>query len=129
MAGIGAAGTAMVAEAVRIYVAVLLCALLFSGLLWRGNGTAVSPSQLPIHFYRNVVGELDGRSCPSYPVCSHYAGQAFEKHGMLRGSWLALDRLIHEGGDMKAGVWPVIEGERRLYDPLTRNDFWLHKEE
>ena len=87
-----------------------------------------SPQLFAIHSYQQLIGDLDGRSCPAYPVCSLYARQALSEHGWLVGSWLMLDRLIHEAGDLKHGPRIVFEGERRLYDPLSRNDFWLRKE-
>jgi len=89
---------------------------------------ASSPHLFGIHFYQHVVGDLDGRSCPAYPVCSVYARQAQAAHGWLVGSWLMMDRLIHESDDLQHGTWIVFEGEKRLYDPLSRNDFWLKKE-
>jgi len=83
------------------------------------------PESMVMHFYRHVIGQMDGRSCPSSPVCSLYATQAVNKHGLLVGSWLAMDRLIHEHDDIQLGHWLTVDGEERLYDPLTRNDFWL----
>lgn len=85
------------------------------------------PAALPIQFYQQVVGRVDGRSCPANPVCSRYAREAIAAHGLLIGSWLTLDRLIHEGGDLRAGGWALVEGRPRLDDPLARNDFWLRQ--
>ena len=112
----------------RIYL--LLAAASFAGaLLWQATTPLLSkPEAIAMHFYRHVVGDLDGRSCGSYPVCSSYAAQAVHRHGLLVGSWLAMDRLIHEAGDMEGGVWITLDGESRLYDPLSRNDFWLKGE-
>jgi len=86
---------------------------------------ATTPRSWPMVFYQHVIGPLDGRGCPSYPVCSAYARQALARHGLGLGSWLVLDRLIHEGGDLRRGPWVVVDGRRRLYDPLARNDAWL----
>jgi len=41
--------------------------------------------------------------CRFYPTCSHYAAEALQVHGALRGTWLALLRLLkctplHPGG-------------------------------
>ncbi|KXU35683.1 hypothetical protein AXK12_04775 [Cephaloticoccus capnophilus] len=41
--------------------------------------------------------------CRFYPTCSHYAAEALQSHGALRGTWLALIRLLkctplHPGG-------------------------------
>jgi len=88
-----------------------------------------APGQFPFYFYQSFVGNLDGRSCPSYPVCSLYARRAVAKHGLLLGSWFILDRLIHEADDVRLGPGIVIDGEKKLYDPLERNDFWLRKGE
>lgn len=96
--------------------------------LWEVGGVAPCvPSALPIRFYQQVVGRVDGRSCPANPVCSRYAREAIAAHGLLIGSWLTLDRLIHEGGDLRDGRWVLVGGRPRLDDPLTRNDFWLRR--
>jgi len=115
------------ARGAMLYAGMALAALLLA-MLWRGAGfSAASPQMFPIRFYQQMVGDLDGRTCPSYPVCSGYARQAFSEYGVLLGSWLALDRLIHEGDDLKTGPWIVFEGQTRLHDPLQRNSFWLHR--
>lgn len=104
----------------------LACISLGLALIWKQvSFPPMAPHQFGIHFYQHVVGELDGRSCGSYPVCSSYAKEAFAEHGWLIGSWLMLDRLIHEAGDAEQGPYIMVEGQRRLYDPLSRNDAWL----
>ncbi|MBF0281623.1 MAG: membrane protein insertion efficiency factor YidD [Zetaproteobacteria bacterium] len=90
--------------------------------------SAPMPQQFAMHFYRHVIGELDGRYCGSYPVCSSYAQQALSQHGWLVGSWLVMDRLIHEADDYYTGPKVMVKGQERLYDPLKRNDFWLRSE-
>jgi len=138
VAGIGIAGAAMVncfegatdqrigqSSVLRLYVW-LAGASLGAALLWQSVALpASSPQSYVIHFYQHMLGQMDGRACPSYPVCSVYARQAINQHGLLLGSWLALDRLIHENNDLQHGPWRVFEGEKRLYDPLWRNDFWI----
>ncbi|HBC91630.1 MAG TPA: membrane protein insertion efficiency factor YidD [Pelotomaculum sp.] len=58
---------------------------------------------LLIRFYQAVISPLKPPSCRFYPTCSHYALQAVEKYGPLKGSWMALKRILkchpwHPGG-------------------------------
>jgi len=53
--------------------------------------------------YQLLISPLLPRSCRYYPSCSEYARQALLKYGPLKGSWLALRRLLrchpwHPGG-------------------------------
>ena len=53
--------------------------------------------------YRLLLSPLLGASCRFYPSCSAYASEAIETHGALRGTWLAIVRLLkchpwHPGG-------------------------------
>lgn len=53
--------------------------------------------------YRYLVSPLLGRSCRFFPSCSEYALEALQRHGALRGSWLAARRVArchpwHPGG-------------------------------
>ena len=109
-----------------------LLSLLIASVWQTMRLSSTAPQGFIIQFYQHVLGDVDGRSCPSYPVCSVYGREALDMHGWLLGSWLAMDRLIHEGDDLKNDSFGehmiVFEGERRLYDPLSRNDFWLKKE-
>lgn len=44
--------------------------------------------------YRLTISPLYGQVCRYHPTCSAYALQAVETHGALRGSWLAIKRLL-----------------------------------
>ena len=53
--------------------------------------------------YMKYISPLFASSCRFYPTCSAYAYQAINEHGLLRGSRLALNRLLrchpwHPGG-------------------------------
>jgi putative membrane protein insertion efficiency factor len=57
----------------------------------------------PIRLYQLVLSPLLPHRCRFYPTCSQYAVEAIEKHGPLRGLWLALKRFVkchplHPGG-------------------------------
>jgi putative membrane protein insertion efficiency factor len=56
-----------------------------------------------IAVYKRAISPLLPRSCRFYPSCSTYAAEAIERHGALRGAWLAARRLLrchpfHPGG-------------------------------
>ena len=71
------------------------------------NGRSVAPSsfveavrRLPrlvlvavIRAYQLVISPLTGPSCRYYPSCSSYALVAVQRHGAVRGGWLAVRRL------------------------------------
>jgi putative membrane protein insertion efficiency factor len=56
-----------------------------------------------IRGYQLAISPLLGPRCRFYPSCSHYALEAIETHGAVRGTWLAMKRISrchpwHEGG-------------------------------
>jgi putative membrane protein insertion efficiency factor len=59
--------------------------------------------RLLIRAYQRLISPLLGPRCRFYPSCSHYALEAVERHGALRGAWLAARRILrchpfHPGG-------------------------------
>ncbi|MDE6874140.1 MAG: membrane protein insertion efficiency factor YidD [Lachnospiraceae bacterium] len=57
-----------------------------------------------VRIYRKYISPLKGRpSCRYFPTCSQYAIEALEKYGAIKGSYLALRRILrchpfHKGG-------------------------------
>ena len=49
---------------------------------------------LAIGAYQMVVSPLLPRACRFVPSCSEYARQALIAHGLARGGWLAVKRLL-----------------------------------
>lgn len=70
----------------------------------------IRPADLPkrlalagIRLYQITLSPYIGRQCRFYPSCSHYAMEAIERHGTVRGGGLAVRRLLrcqpfHPGG-------------------------------
>jgi len=59
--------------------------------------------RLLVRAYQWLVSPLLPPACRFYPTCSTYAASALERHGALKGSWLAARRVLrchpfHEGG-------------------------------
>lgn len=125
VAGIRTAGQAVVGRYLVLYALLATLSLVVATSIPRASGAVVSAAGAPLHVYQLLIGGHDGRPCSSYPVCSLYAQEAFDTHGLLIGSWLMLDRLIHEADDVRRGPWLLAADGKRLYDPLARNDFWL----
>ncbi|APR06270.1 MULTISPECIES: membrane protein insertion efficiency factor YidD [Thauera] len=47
----------------------------------------------PLRAYRYAISPLLGRNCRFYPTCSEYAIEAIQRHGALRGGWMAARRV------------------------------------
>lgn len=44
-------------------------------------------------YQRTLSRALPPNQCRFYPSCSHYAYEAIDKYGALKGSWMAAKRL------------------------------------
>lgn len=58
---------------------------------------------LLIKFYRTFISPMKPPSCRFAPTCSHYALEAIETHGSLKGGLLSAKRIakchpFHQGG-------------------------------
>ena len=79
-----------------------------------------------IGVYRYLLSPFLGNNCRFYPSCSHYAQEAVETHGVARGGWLALRRILRCHPWHPGGVDPVPpragsarEGEEEGQDTKT----------
>lgn len=61
----------------------------------------------PIRLYQKFISPLFPPSCRYYPSCSHYAIQAVEKHGALKGGLMGISRIIRCNPFVKGGKDPV----------------------
>jgi putative membrane protein insertion efficiency factor len=60
-----------------------------------------------IKLYQGTVSEVTPHSCRFQPTCSHYASEAIERYGFVRGSWLAAKRIARCNPLSKGGYDPV----------------------
>lgn len=57
--------------------------------------------------YQRVVSPLLPEACRFEPTCSAYAYEAIARYGVLKGSWLAIRRLIRCQPFCAGGCDPV----------------------
>ena len=62
-----------------------------------------------IRGYQWFISPLLGNHCRFYPSCSEYAREAIERHGAIRGVWLAIRRVARCHPWHPGGVDPVPE--------------------
>lgn len=60
-----------------------------------------------ISLYQATVSEVTPHSCRFQPTCSHYAVEAINKYGLVKGGWLAFQRLCHCNPLSKGGYDPI----------------------
>ena len=61
-----------------------------------------------VRFYqRNISPYKGGATCRFVPTCSEYALEALEKYGALKGSLLAIRRILRCHPFSKGGYDPV----------------------
>ena len=63
----------------------------------------VKPFVFLIDFYRYFISPLLPRACRFYPSCSAYARESLQTHGLVKGGFLSLLRILkchpfHPGG-------------------------------
>ena len=62
---------------------------------------------LLIKFYQKTLSPYLGKNCKYTPTCSAYAYEAIEKYGALRGTRLAVWRILRCNPFSKGGYDPV----------------------
>ncbi|MCC7477697.1 membrane protein insertion efficiency factor YidD [bacterium] len=59
-------------------------------------------------FYRRWISPLAPPSCRFTPTCSRYGVDALRRYGALKGSWLALWRVLRCNPWTKGGYDPLL---------------------
>lgn len=66
-----------------------------------------------VRVYQGTLAHWLGGHCRYWPTCSHYAVEAYETHGVLRGTYLAVRRLLRCHPLGGSGYDPVPPKRRR----------------
>jgi uncharacterized protein len=84
----------------------------------RSIGSSVARALIyVIQLYRHMVSPLRPATCRFMPTCSQYAVDALTEYGVVKGTWLALVRLLKCGPWHRGGWDPIPErrgGAREL---------------
>jgi uncharacterized protein len=78
----------------------------FLGALVRG-GSGGAGMVAAIRVYQREISAHRPAVCRYEPSCSQYAVEAIERHGALRGAWLAARRLLRCRPGARRGADPV----------------------
>jgi len=65
-----------------------------------------------VRAYQYLVSPFLGVHCRFYPSCASYAHEAIDRHGSLRGGWLALRRILRCHPFSPGGYDPVPDDRR-----------------
>jgi putative membrane protein insertion efficiency factor len=57
--------------------------------------------------YQRFISPLLPPTCRYSPSCSHYGVEALKKHGVFKGSWLTISRILRCNPWTKGGYDPV----------------------
>lgn len=62
---------------------------------------------IPIRFYKRFISPMMKPNCIYIPTCSQYAIDAIEKYGAVKGSFMAVKRILRCHPFHKGGYDPV----------------------
>lgn len=74
-----------------------------------------------IKLYQKYVSPILPPSCRFYPTCSHYAVDAFSRHGAFKGGYLSIKRLAKCNPLHPGGIDPAPEEFNFFHKSIKRN--------
>ncbi|WP_228850813.1 membrane protein insertion efficiency factor YidD [Aegicerativicinus sediminis] len=54
----------------------------------------IAPFLLLIKFYQLFISPITPATCRYQPTCSNYTVEALKKHGLFKGGWLSIKRIL-----------------------------------
>ncbi len=83
---------------------------------------------LPIFLYRHLISPLLPGACIYSPTCSVYSSRAIMRHGILKGTILALARIFRCAGGLYTGGEDPVPEQFSLHDVGAKyKKFWARK--
>jgi len=79
----------------------------------------------PIRFYQKHISPATQPTCRYHPTCSHYALEAVEKHGALKGGVMGLARILRCNPFVEGGVDEVPDYFTVRRNPDNIGDFYI----
>ena len=58
------------------------------------NRILIFPLEVLIKFYQLAISPWLGKNCRYQPTCSHYMLEALKIHGLLKGGFLGIKRIL-----------------------------------
>ncbi len=58
------------------------------------NKVLIFPLLILIKFYQYAISPLLGKNCRYEPTCSHYSLEALQVHGLIKGTFLSIKRIL-----------------------------------
>jgi uncharacterized protein len=74
-----------------------------------------------VRFYQVLISPFIPPCCRFYPSCSHYAIEALERHGAVRGLWLTVWRLLRCQPWSQGGYDPVPDSKPCGHHPIVHS--------
>ncbi len=75
-----------------------------------------------IALYRRFISPLLPATCRFSPTCSVYASEALRLHGLWRGTWLSLRRIVKCHPWHPGGHDPVPGAELRVFNGIPGDE-------
>ena len=73
--------------------------------------------------YKWAISPMFPPACRYVPTCSEYAMEAVERYGTLRGTLMAIARLLRCHPFVKGGYDPVCHHQHDPLSPIFRTDY------
>jgi putative membrane protein insertion efficiency factor len=94
----------------------------WSRVLWLAGWPVRAGLVALVRAYRLTLGQLVGGNCRFYPSCSAYAEEAIRQSGAMRGTGLAMWRILRCSPLSRGGFDPPPHGRPALYEAAIHSE-------